>query len=142
MARTPPVIALVDDNPAHLELLHDILSDAGYRTLPLRSGGPYTEARLSAGPLDLLIVDLRLESRDGGLGLVERLRRLEARRRLPVLICSADHALMREQAERLRHLGCAVLEKPFDLDDLLATVATLLGHRVDAAPGHGRPGQR
>jgi hypothetical protein len=49
-----------------------------------------------------------------------------------VIICSADHRFLQDKEEHLREKGCCVLEKPFSLEDLLATVAEALDPAIKA----------
>jgi len=46
---------------------------------------------------------------------------------LPVIVSSADSRLLREKAELLREKGCEILEKPFNLDDLVTKVDEAVG---------------
>lgn len=85
--------------------------------------GTAAEAALLREPPDLILLDLRLEERDTGWTLLQTFRQAPALRAVPVIVCSADVAFLRANAERLRELGCAVLPKPFDLDTLLGLVA-------------------
>jgi DNA-binding response OmpR family regulator len=102
------------------------LTDEGYQTLCCRSQlEAYAQVVLDRPAL--LIADLHLEQRASGLRLAKQLRQNARTRDLPILICSADQAFLRERMDQLQQLGCTVLEKPFDLEDLLATVAAGLG---------------
>ncbi len=70
-------------------------------------------------------MDLRLPPPLDGWALLERLREDPALRMLPVLVCTGDDRAVREQVALLNRPGCAVLAKPFDLDDLLAMLVRL-----------------
>ena len=50
----------------------------------------------------------------------------------PVLVCSASPTVWAAEA-RLRELGCDALEMPFELDDLLAKVHSLVATRTPRA---------
>jgi hypothetical protein len=45
---------------------------------------------------------------------------------LPIIVCSADTALLKEKACQLSRYNCEVVEKPFDLDGLVQKVGNLL----------------
>jgi two-component system, chemotaxis family, chemotaxis protein CheY len=78
---------------------------------------------------DLLLTDVMMPGLDG-FDLVERLRRDERTRRVPVIFLSGETRL--ENAERARALGAlAYLTKPFDPRGLAALVTRAL---VGAAP--------
>lgn len=127
-----PLIAVVNDDRAFLELLWEVLTGEGYRAVLYREGAR-AAAAIRRAPPALVILDLRLGTPGAGWRVLEELRRERATGAIPVIVCSADHRALREQAARLARLGCAVVEKPFDLDDLLATIAAAL----DRVPGAG-----
>ncbi len=78
---------------------------------------------------DLLLTDVMMPGLDG-FDLVERLRRDERTRRVPVIFLSGETRV--ENAERARALGAlAYLTKPFDPRGLAALVTRAL---VGAAP--------
>lgn len=52
-----PVIAVIDSDPAFLELLHDVLADHGYHTPLHRTAREAFEMVLQERP-DLVLVDL------------------------------------------------------------------------------------
>jgi DNA-binding response OmpR family regulator len=122
MDRAQPVIIVADDDTATLSFLQDVFADEGYATIWCRSEQDTIAHVLSDHP-DLLIVDLRMETSDSGVRVVQRVRENQDTRRLPVIVCSADIGFLRERATELLQLGCDLLEKPFDLEDLLAKVA-------------------
>jgi CheY-like chemotaxis protein len=129
-----PLIAIVDDDMPFLELMDDLLRDAGFRTIGCATTSDALATVARARP-DLVILDLWMETRDAGWQLLDRLRRDPGTAAVPVLICSADHEGLSEHAERLSADGYTALAKPFDLEDLLAAVSTLLATRcAHAAP--------
>jgi DNA-binding response OmpR family regulator len=127
-----PLIALVDDDPTILDLLGEVLRDAGYRTRSARSGQE-GDALLGQMRPALLILDIRMEEPQAGIGLLRALRAQPERADLPVIVCSADVPFLRAHGEVLRALGCETIAKPFDLDDLLARVSAAIGTERRAA---------
>jgi CheY-like chemotaxis protein len=75
---------------------------------------------------DLIILDIRLEHAETGWTVLECLRLDPKTTTIPVIVCSADSAFLREKALSLQQLRCDILEKPFDLDMLLEKVARSL----------------
>jgi two-component system alkaline phosphatase synthesis response regulator PhoP len=74
---------------------------------------------------DLVIVDLRLGELDG----MEVLNALDADPEttgIPVVICTAAHDLVERHRVRLDELGCETVEKPFEIDVLLAAIERCL----------------
>ncbi len=62
--------------------------------------------------------------------LLDQLAANPATAALPVVLCSGAARELEQAADRLAHPHLAVVLKPFDIDELLAVVATLL---TDAA---------
>lgn len=127
-----PLIAVIDDDAMLRDLLHEVLSDEGYRTLLLGETTAIVEAIHQARP-QLIVLDIRLEERETGWRVLEDLRRDTVTAHLPVIICSADQRCLQERADYLDRLGCVSLEKPFDLDDLLAQVRACLSRPSEPA---------
>ncbi len=131
----PPLLALVEDDASLRELLDMAFQEEGYRTLVLTRAKGAHQAIREAQPA-VVILDLWLEEREAGWRLLEVLCRDPVTCHLPILVCSADTPTVQAQAERLRALGCAVIAKPFDLDELLAAVRQALS-QCGAATQHG-----
>ena len=122
------IIALVDDDPFFIGLLDDLLSGEGYRTLIItQSAG--AGAAIARDMPDLVILDLWMETRDAGWRIYDDLRANDATAHIPIILCSADVAAVREHMAALSARGDAAVEKPFDIADILTTVARLLGGR-------------
>ncbi len=117
-------IAVIDDDGAIQDLLAEVLADKGYEPLVFADGAAALSA-LGGHPPDALILDLRLPPPLDGWTFLAHLRADPALRTLPVLVCTGDERAVREQATMLDRPGCAALAKPFDLDDLLATLVRL-----------------
>jgi DNA-binding response OmpR family regulator len=132
-----PIIAVVNDDTAFLNLMDTILSDEGYRTIIWRQDDNAYEMIRRERP-DLVILDIRMEHPEGGWHVVDLLRLDPETASIPLIICSADSAFLRDKAERLNELHCETLEKPFDLDDLLAKVSCFVGP-PGKATGEGKP---
>ena len=113
-------ILLVEDEPAILGMLVDVLRGEGYATLAAADGVDGLEL-LARGTPDLVVTDAMMPRLDGP-GLVRQMRAEPALRALPVIVTSAV------PPPDLSGLGdVAFLAKPFDLDDLLGAVAAALG---------------
>lgn len=123
---TPPVIAVVNDDPAFLELMQELLTDESYTTELLHEGNGAYDAIRQRKP-DLVILDLRLEHPEAGWKTLELLRLDPETTNIPVIICSADTRALREKEDWLRERDVKILEKPFNLDDLLTMVKDVIG---------------
>ena len=132
--RGRPRISVLNDNADFLELMSAILDeDAGY-AVQLFNGNQTTIAELSASEPDLIVVDLLLGGASGWE--IVTLSRADARLAdVPIIVCSADVAALRERSDELKHIGNVhVLPKPFGIDDLTGLVENLVG-RAAAAGG-------
>ncbi|HET7036089.1 MAG TPA: response regulator [Thermomicrobiaceae bacterium] len=121
-----PLIAVVNDDTAFLTMMNELLSGEGYHTMIWREGdGAYDLVRQHRP--GLVILDIRMEHPGTGWQVLELLRLDPETVDIPVIVCSADSRLLREKQERLHGLNCQTLEKPFDLDELLALIRLSLG---------------
>ena len=123
----PPLIAVVHDDRPTLELLDTLLTDAGYRTF-LWSRGSNAHVSIRELQPDLVILeDMWLEHPTAGELVLGLLERDAGTQHIPVIICSAHTAVLHNRIQLFRQQGYLLLEKPFDANDLLNKVATLLG---------------
>jgi len=72
-------------------------------------------------------LDISLDQLGQGWQLLDMLRLDPATAQIPIIICSPDPWLLREQDGLLRTLHCDSLEKPFDLEMLLAKIRAAVG---------------
>lgn len=118
-------IAVLDDSSALLDLMKDLLEDEGYRVAILRTSEGAHKALKELQPA-LIIIDLMLEKPDSGWQIIQILTLDPHTKEIPIIICSAATAFLKAHEERIKQLGYPVLDKPFDLEDLLTMVATAL----------------
>jgi len=132
---TPPATVLaIDDDPAMRAVLAAALTDAGYRVLTATNW----EAQGVAHELqpDVILLDLLMPGLDGAT-LSRHLRALEATAAIPLVALSA-RADLAAVAPTLPL--DAWLPKPFDLDQLDATLAACVRGQPGAA-GRDAPGR-
>jgi DNA-binding response OmpR family regulator len=115
-------IVVIEDDEATRATLQVLLTDEGYEALLIEGPGDLL-AQLAATKPDLVLLDLMLGSWGDGLALACAIRREPGWKRLPLIVLSAASDRLDQHAFILRDLRCPVLEKPFDLDDLLALIA-------------------
>lgn len=120
-------ISVVNDNADFLELMSAILEDESGYEVALFSGAdgfPLSDLRNSRP--QLVIVDLLLGGASGW-EIVTLARADEALASVPIIICSADVAQLREREEELATIGNVhILSKPFGIDDLTGLVERVL----------------
>ncbi len=119
----PDEIMIVDDTPAVLDFLADILIDDGYKVRPASNGEMALQSAVSDPPA-LILLDIKMPGMDG----FEVCRRLKAQKEscnIPVLFISGVAAL-EEKVEGLALGAVDFISKPFQRDELLARVRTHL----------------
>ena len=116
MAERP--ILIVDDDPAILQTVTDILQFEGYPVTTARNGAEALKAVEQREP-SLVLLDMRMPVMDGW-GFAERLK--ERGIRLPIVVMTAAQDA-RRWAEEIGADG--YLAKPFQLPDLLDAVERL-----------------
>ena len=141
-------VLVVEDTPESLQLLADLLTQAGYVARRAQDGRmALTSAQ--AQPPDLVLLDVRMPEMDG----YEVCRRLKADARtrdVPVIFLSA----LRETGDKILAFGLGAVDyiaKPYQPDEVLARVRThvelhrLRAHleaRVEARTAQYREAQR
>ncbi len=121
-------VLCIEDDTASLALVEQVLSRVSDITLiSARYGAAGIELATARLP-DVILLDLHLPDM-GGLEVLERLRRNEATRRIPVIVLSADAT--REQRRRLLAAGAdSYMTKPIEIGMLLEVVQHELGSAV------------
>jgi FixJ family two-component response regulator len=132
---SPPVVAIVDDDPSVLRALHRVVEVAGYTVQPFASARECLDA-LARGRAACLILDIHLNGGMSGFELQERLAASGVG--VPVIFITAnDDARTRERTDKSGAAG--YLSKPVDKHTLLEAIrrAIALGEgplgRPDAA---------
>lgn len=123
----PPRITVVNDSAEFLELMRDILSDAGYHVSTYNGDTTGIDEIAGSRP-DLLVIDLRLGGSDpSGWDIALMARADEYLRDVPIIICSADTFQLRQRQSEMSALAdIHVLPKPFGLSDAEELVGRLL----------------
>ncbi len=123
-ALTSTRVLVVEDDPDVAGVLHDLLTDEGYRVTVSSDGQSLAAAQ--ANPPNLILLDVMMPGMDGP----EVCRRLQAdprTRAIPVVFITAVAPSLTAQ----RLAGCqyaGIIRKPFTLDEVLTTVAHHLPH--------------
>ena len=119
---TGPTVLVVEDDLPLARLMEALLESAGYRVRCVTDGQSALDAVLSSRPA-LILLDLTLPQLDGW----QVLERLQAAGNAPPVVLLTGHTRVSGRAESAG--AAAVILKPFDIDDLLATVERLLAER-------------
>jgi CheY-like chemotaxis protein len=123
LAENKPCILIVDDSPANLELLVEILRQRGYEPRPVPSGKLALQAA-QADPPDLILLDIRMPDMDG-FEVCKRLKADETLKDIPVIFLTA----LTEAADKVRAFSLGAVDyvsKPFQAEEIEARVRTHL----------------
>lgn len=118
-------IVIAEDDKDIAELLSGLLADEGYQTHIYFSGAEALSAIGQEVP-DLVITDLQMEHKEAGLELLQHLRANPTTQHIPAILYSADTNFLRRKAQGIHDNNCTLLEKPFELHNLLTIVETAL----------------
>jgi sigma-B regulation protein RsbU (phosphoserine phosphatase) len=119
-------ILLVDDNPANLKLLSQMLDEQGFGVRAVKSGERALES-VEATPPNLILLDIRMPKMDG-YEVCERLKADPRTRDIPVIFISALHEI-EDKVKGFKVGGVDYITKPFQFEEVLARVETHLALR-------------
>lgn len=120
-------ILVIDDEPANVALLEDILAEAGYRRVECVTDSRTALEACSSFDPDLVLLDLMMPHVDG-FTILERLRSIPSALFLPVVVLTAD--VNGETKRRALRAGATdFLLKPFDHLEVLLRIGNLLEMR-------------
>lgn len=121
----PTTILIADDHDDNRELLHLLLSGAGYEVREARDGRECLAIARDQSP-DLIVIDLSMPVLDGW-GVFRELKADDRTRTIPCMAVTAHAELDRNQA--LATGFSDYVSKPFSGEALLKSVATVLSNR-------------
>lgn len=110
-----PTVLVVDDDRQLCELLTELLTEAGY-AVQCANDGEAAWAQLQRSSPDVVLSDIKMP-RLGGIDLASRL--LSGGYTTPIILMSAGQ-------DDWAGVSASFIRKPFDFDQLLATIATAL----------------
>jgi twitching motility two-component system response regulator PilH len=119
-------IAVVNDDTASLELMHDLLSEEGYATTVMKVSNE-AFGRIKAIRPDLVIIDIWMQRADNGWEVLNLVKLDPSTADIPVIVSSTDIRDLEAKEPLLRSLNCDVLPKPFQLQHLLDKVNEAIG---------------
>jgi sigma-B regulation protein RsbU (phosphoserine phosphatase) len=122
----PADILLVDDNPANLRLLSEILGSRGYRVRAVTSG-ERALASIAISLPDIMLLDIRMPGMDG----YEVCAQIKADARtsdIPIIFISALDEIQ-DKMKAFSVGGVDYVSKPFQMEEVMARVETHLALR-------------
>ena len=121
-------VGLLEDDVAIQELLRLVLQDENYSVTIYPTAEECLKALLNHGheqtppPIDLLIVDLRLSKSISGTQVIQQLRASNKLTSLPIILTTASTFT---NTEELQRLNVTLVEKPFDVDEIVTVIKDL-----------------
>jgi two-component system, cell cycle response regulator DivK len=112
-------ILVVEDQEDNRQILHDLLTNAGYEMIEVEDGAQALEAAAEHRP-DLILMDIQLPVMDG-YEATRRIKADPALKKIPI-IAVTSYALSGDEG-KARAAGCdAYVTKPFSPRALLAKI--------------------
>jgi two-component system, NtrC family, response regulator HydG len=116
-------ILVVDDDPGHLITLKTLITSWGYRVETVDDGTAAVD-RIQGGPVDLILMDVRMAV----MGGIEALRRIKAYNpAIPIIIMTA-YSSVASAVEALKAGAYDYLIKPLDFDALKLSIQRAREH--------------
>ncbi|GKT09759.1 sigma-54 dependent transcriptional regulator [Desulforhabdus sp. TSK] len=120
---TTPLVLIVDDDAAHRMMLVTLMEEWGYGVEEARDGLEAVE-RIRRGPVDLILMDLRMPRLDG----IEATRAIhEYNAAIPIIILTA-YSSIPSAVEALKTGAFDYLTKPIDFEALKVGMERALEH--------------
>ncbi|MGH8588928.1 MAG: sigma 54-interacting transcriptional regulator, partial [Gammaproteobacteria bacterium] len=116
-----PLVLLVDDTPANLRVLFDLLNDCGFEVSVAEDGESALEQLEYIHP-DLILLDVLMPEMDG-YTTCRRLKERPETRDIPVVFMSA----LSDTADKVKGFECGAVDyitKPFQHEEVLARIRT------------------
>lgn len=124
-------ILVIHDSQELLELFRTLLAEEGYDVIMYSSAIEDLREIEQIKP-ELIILDILLGNREAiGWQMLEKLKLFPTTTSTPIILCTAAVDKVREQAGYLTARGVIVVLKPFNLDDLLASIKKALSLQVE-----------
>lgn len=120
-----PLIAVVNHEKMFLDLMDELLTQEGYEVVCYHADDD-TFAHLKEAQPALAIIDINMHYRDAAWALLERIHNDPTTVNIPVIVCTADVSHVRQKAAILLKYNYTVVEKPFEVEDLLRQVRETL----------------
>lgn len=116
-------VLVVEDEPTISMVLQELLREAGHQVITARNGAEALRALTGTPVPDIMLLDLFLPD-TSGRDLLQRARSLEAFRDRPVVLITGAVPCPEDFPPEGTYQ--ALIAKPFDLDDVIQTVARLV----------------
>ncbi len=133
----PKRILIVDDSPVILKLLRDLLTAEGYLVIGRSESLQELDEVRRANP-NLIILDHLQKGIDSSQDILTLMKKSVNLSAVPVIICTVPGHGAAALKEQLRLENVDLLLKPFDIDELFATVKRMI-KQAEAKAGASSP---
>lgn len=116
-------ILIVDDKPANLQLLSQILESHGHEVRSAKNGAQALKSTMVEVP-DLILLDIRMPDLDG-FAVCRKLKENPFTQNIPVIFISAANQI-NDKVRAFNEGGVDYITKPFQVEEVLARVHTHL----------------
>lgn len=120
VASMPPRVLVIDGDSATLELYQEVFEEDGMVVHVANDTLPLDTIR-QLRP-DLILLECQLARADDGCLLLQRVRQDPDLGRIPCVVCTGARNQAQAMADELTEWDVAVIDKPFDLNDLISVV--------------------
>ncbi len=120
-------VLIVDDKPANLRLLAQMLTEQGFKVRAVTSGARAL-ATIEVTPPDLVLLDIKMPGMSG-FEVCEELKANPQTHDIPIIFISALDEVT-DKVNAFRMGGVDYITKPFQLEEVLARVETHLSLRA------------
>jgi len=124
MTQKKPIVLSVDDEPANLKLIENILVPRGYEVVSVASGEDALR-KIKTRTIDLVLMDLMLPGMDG-LQVSRKIKNNKKYKNIPIIMLTA-HTGVESFIKSLSNEVFAHFQKPFETEELLKIVRAALG---------------
>ena len=124
MTLKKPIILCVDDEPANLKLLENILVPRGYEVVSAANGEDAL-LKIKTRTIDLVLLDLMMPGMDG-LQVSRKIKDNKKYRNIPIIMLTA-YSGVETYIKSLSNEVFAYLHKPFEAEELVRIVRAALG---------------
>lgn len=116
-------VAVLDDDLRFLRMVERALQAHGLRMQPVTTPDPDDAVRVvEQSYASAALIDIYMYGEAAGFEVIDRLRANPATAAIPIIVTSGARREIARNREFLRAAHCAVLQKPFGIDDLLCFV--------------------
>ena len=120
-----PRVLVINDTQEILDLFREILEEEGFEVVLSSFGVQEVDDVRKINP-DLVILDFLVGGEAQGWQLLQKLKMSRATDSLPIIVCTAAIQLARELEGHLKAKNVGLVLKPFDIDDLIGVVNSVM----------------